>query len=160
MSRNAGAAAIRRRYDVAGLDVAAQVDDRLAAQVPEVVALVVGRREHHDLRAPPLAVRAGRVAEERAGNGLPGAVHPDFEVFLGDDARLDWEGLFPDVRADSAGAGDDVVRGGALTGRAGEPDADVVRQYFEVVGESSRETPAACVDSISPFARSRARAAS
>ena len=120
---------------LARLDVAAEVDHRLSAQLLEIVPLIVGRRDHGDLSGPPGAVRARCVAEERARETAPCPAHQDLEAFFGDDARLDGEGFFPGLCADLAGTRDDVVRGGSLTGGASQPDADVLRKHVEISGE-------------------------
>ena len=88
---------------LARLDVAAEMDYRLSAQLLEIVPLIVGRRDHGDLSGPPGAVRARRVAEQRARERAPCPARQDLELFLGDDARLDGEGFFPGLCADRAG---------------------------------------------------------
>ena len=89
----------------ARLDVAPEVDHRLSAQMPEIVPLIVRRREHGDLGGPPLAVRAGRVAEQRAGEAAP--VPPTCTSSCSSATTRDWtrEGLFPGRLRRSPGRG-------------------------------------------------------
>ena len=159
MRRNAGPASIRRRYGVSRRDVATQVDDRLPAQMSEIVTLVVGRGQRRDLGGPPVAVGAWRAAEERARIRVPGATDQHFQLLLRDDAGSHRERLFPHVGAGRACAADDVIRCRALAGRAGQPHANVTSQHGEVLSESVGRRLKDHVSSISPVVRVRGRVA-
>ncbi len=140
---------------LARLDVAAEMDDRLSAQLLEIVPLVVGRRDHGDLSGPPGAVRARRVAEQRARENAPCPRQSGPRGVPRRRRATGRERVLPRSVRRSRGTPDDVVRGGSLTGGTSQPDADVLREHVEISGEPfgrglqhSRYVPAGAADGI------------
>ena len=78
-------------------DMATQVDDRLPAQMSQIVTLANRSGSASRSRRSAMPLVPGGAAEERARIGVPGATDQHFQLLLRDDAGSHREGLFPHV---------------------------------------------------------------